>query len=69
MKAALNEIKKNLHGTNSVEDKPENQINNLEHNEGKSIQSEQQEKKEFKKKTRIGLGPSGTSLNVPTSKS
>ena len=35
MKAALNEIKKNLHGTNSVEDKPENQINNLEHKEEK----------------------------------
>ena len=35
MKAALSEMKKNLHGTNSGRDKSENQINDLEHKEGK----------------------------------
>ena len=34
MKVALNEIKKNLQGTNSGEDKAENQINDLEHKGG-----------------------------------
>ena len=45
MKVALREIKKNLQGTNSGGDEAENQINNLEHKEGKGIQSEQQEEK------------------------
>ena len=43
MKVALSEIKKNLQGTNSGGDELKNQINDLEHKEGKSIQSEQQE--------------------------
>ena len=38
MKVALSEIKKNLQGTNSGEDEAKNQINNLEHKQGKSIQ-------------------------------
>ena len=41
----LSEIKKNLQGTNSGEDEAKNQINDLEHKEGKGIQSEQQEGK------------------------
>ena len=41
MKAALSEIKKNLQGTNSGKNEAQNQINDLEHKEGKSIQSEQ----------------------------
>ena len=45
MKVALVEIKKNLQGTNSGEDEAKNQINGLEHKEGESIQSEQQEGK------------------------
>ena len=45
MKVALSEIKKNLQGTNSEEDKPKNQINDLEHKEENSIQPEQQEEK------------------------
>ena len=45
MKVALSEIKKNLQGTNSGEDEAKNQINGLEHKEGESIQSEQQEGK------------------------
>ena len=44
-KVTLSEIKKNLQGTNSGGDEPKNQINDLEHKEGKSIQSEQQEEK------------------------
>ena len=44
-KVALSEIKKNLQGTNSGEDEAKNQINGLEHKEGESIQSEQQEGK------------------------
>ena len=42
MKAALNEIKKNLWGTNSGGDEAKNQINDLEHKVGKNIESEQQ---------------------------
>ena len=40
MKATLSEIKKNLQKTNIGVDEAENQINNLEHKEGKSIQSQ-----------------------------
>ena len=54
MKVTLCEIKKNIQGTNRGEDQAKNQINGLEHKEGKSIQSEQQDKKVFKN-TRIGL--------------
>ena len=43
MKVTLHEIKKTLQGTNSVGGKAKNQINNLEHKEEKSIQSEQGE--------------------------
>ena len=50
MKDVLREIKKNLQGTNSGGDEANNQINDLELKEEKSIQSEQQKKKEFKKK-------------------
>ena len=51
MMVALSEIKKNLQGTSSGEDEVENQTNDLEHKEGKSIQSEQQEEKRIKEKT------------------
>ena len=47
MKVTLSEIKKNLYRTNRGKDEAENQINDLEHKEGKSIQKEQQEEKEF----------------------
>ena len=53
MKVALSEINKNLHGTNSGEDEAKNQINDLEHKEGKSIQSEQQKEKRIKNKQTI----------------
>ena len=45
MKVTLSEIKNNQQGTNSGGDEAENQINDLEHKEEKSIQSEQQEEK------------------------
>ena len=45
MKVALSEIKKNPQGANCGGEEAENQINDLEHKEGKSIQSEQQEEK------------------------
>ena len=71
MKVALSEIRENLQGTNSGGNAAENQINDLEHKEGKSIQSEEQEDKRLKKKKknpnpRLGLGTPGTSLNIPT---
>ena len=40
MKGTLIEIKKNIQRTNSGEDEAENQINDLELKEGKSIQSQ-----------------------------
>ena len=49
MKVTLNKITNNLQGTNSGGDEAENQINDLEHKEEKSIQSEQQEEKRIKK--------------------
>ena len=41
IKVTLSEIKKNLQGTNSGVDEAEKHISDLEHKEGKSIQSEQ----------------------------
>ena len=49
MKVTLSEIKKNLPGTNSGRDEARNQINDLEHKEEKSIQSELQEEKRIQK--------------------
>ena len=43
MKVTLNEIKKNLHGTNSEGEETGVQMNNLDHKEEISIQPEQQE--------------------------
>ena len=40
MKVTLSEIKKNLQGIRNVVDDAENQINDLEHKEGKNIQLE-----------------------------
>ena len=52
MKVTLSEIKKNLQETNSGVDEAKNQVNDLEHNEEKSTQSEQQEEKRIQKKER-----------------
>ena len=48
MKDTLIEMN-NLQGNNSRVDEPENQIDDLEHKEEKSTQSEQQEEKIIKK--------------------
>ena len=48
-KETLIEIKNNLQGNNRM-DEAENQINNLEHKEAKSNQSEQQQEKRIQKK-------------------
>ena len=45
MKDKLIEIKNNLQGNNSGVDEAKNQINDLEHKEGKQTQSGQQEEK------------------------
>ena len=52
MKVTLSEIKKNLQGIKSGGDEARIQINNLEHKEEISIQSEQQKEKRIQK-TRI----------------
>ena len=54
MKFAVIEIKKNLQGTNNGGDEAKNQINDLEHKEGKNISSEQKEGKRIKNKTKQG---------------
>ena len=53
MKFTLCEIKKTLQGIHSGVDEAENQINDLECKEEKSIQSEQQEEKKELKKMKI----------------
>ena len=49
MMDTLIEIKNNLQGNNSRVDEAENQINDLEHKEAKTNQSEQQEEKRIQK--------------------
>ena len=50
MKVTLSEIKKNLQGTNSGVDEAENQVNDLQYKEEKSIQSEQHKEKSIQNK-------------------
>ena len=52
MKVTLSEIKKNLQGNNNGGNEAKIQINNLKHKKQKNIQSEHQEEKRLKKKTR-----------------
>ena len=68
MKAMLRETKENVQGTNSDEKETGTQINSVDQKEERNIQPNRMKKQEFKKMRR-GLGTSGTSLNVPTSKS
>ena len=49
MKDTLIEIKNNLQENNSRMDEAENQINDMEHKEGKNNQSEQEEEQRIKK--------------------
>ena len=69
MKVALCEIKKNIQGTTSKRKETGTQINGLDQKEERSIQPEQNEETRIQKEMRRGLGTSGTTLNVPTSKS
>ena len=55
MRVAVSEIKKkNLQEANPGGNEAENQINDLEHKEGKNISSEQKEGKRIKNKTKQG---------------
>ena len=69
VKAVKSEIKKNIQGTNSEGKETKTQINGLEQKEEINIQPEQNEETKIQKKRRRGLGTSGTTLNLPTSKS
>ena len=68
MKAMQSEIKENIQRTNSEGKETGTQLNNLEQKEEINIQPEQNEETEIQKMRR-GLGTSGETLNVPTSKS
>ena len=68
MKAMKSEIRENVQGTNSGEMETGTQISDLEQKEEINIQPDRMKKQEFKT-TRRGLGTSGTTFNVPTSKS
>ena len=67
MKAILSEIKENVQGTNSDGKETGTQINNVDQKE-ETFNQKRMKKQEFKK-MRKGLGNSGTTLNLPTSKS
>ena len=67
VKAMKSEIKENVQGTNSDGKETGTQINSLDQKEERNSQN-LMKKQEFKKMRR-GLGTSGTTLNVPTSKS
>ena len=69
MKAMLRETKENVQGTNSDEKETGTQINGVDQKEEINIQLEHNEETRIQKKMRRGLGTSGTTLNVPTSKS
>ena len=69
VKAMQSEIKENVQGTNTERKKTGTQMNDLEQKEEINIQPEQNEETKIQKKRRRGLGTSGTTLNLPTSKS
>ena len=70
MKAIQNEIKESIQGTNSEGKENRSQIKDLKQKKEINIQPEQNEEIRIqKKKMRRGLGTSGTTLNIPTSKS
>ena len=66
MKAMLSETKENVQGTKSDGKETGTHINGMDQKEETSNQ-QRMKKQEFKKMR--GLGTSGTTLNVPTSKS
>ena len=68
IKAMKSEIKENVQGNNSDGKETGTQINGLDQKEERNIQPEQNEETRIQK-MRKGLRTSGTTLNVPTSKS
>ena len=62
------EIKENVQGTNSEEKETRTQINSLKQKEEINFQPEQNEEARIQKHEER-LGNSGTSLNIPISKS
>ena len=68
MKDTQNEIKQNIQGTNSEGKETRTQINDLDQKEEINIQPEQNEWTRIKTMG-TGLGTSGTTLNIRTSKS
>ena len=68
VKAKQSEIKENVQGTNSEGTETGTQNNNLDQKKETNIQPEQNEEIRIQKMRR-GLGNSGTTLNIPTSKS
>ena len=68
MKTIQSEIKKNIQETNSEGKETGTQINDLEQKEEINIQLERNEETRIQNMRR-DLGTSGTTLNVPTSKS
>ena len=68
VKAVKSEIKKNAQGTNSEGKETRTYINGLDQKEKQTFNQNRMKKQEFKKMRR-GLGTSGTTLNIPTSKS
>ena len=59
IKDTLIEIKNNLQGNNSRVDEAENQVNDLEHKEAKTNQTEQQEEKRIQKNMGLEKEPLG----------
>ena len=68
VKVMKSETKESVQGTNSDRKETGSQINSLDQKEEINIQPEQNEERRIQKMRR-SLGTSGTSLNVPTSKS
>ena len=68
VKTLQSEIKKNVQGTNSDGKETRTQISDLDQKEEINIQPEKSEETRIQKMRR-GLGTSGTTLNIPTTKS
>ena len=68
VKAIQSEIKKNIKGTNSEGEETRTQINDFDQKEEINLQPDRMKKQEFIK-MRKGLGTSGSTLNIPKSKS
>ena len=67
VKAMQSEIKQDIQGTDSEEKETRTQINDLEQKEKGTFN--QNKETRIQKKMRRGLGTSGTTLNIPMSKS